>query len=343
MVRDIGIDLGTYKTVVYVKNYGIVFEEPSVIAYNLETNEVVAVGKGAYEMIGKTPSYIKVIKPISNGVVYDYKFLEKMIFNILKKISCFKFFNFKIIKPRVAICVPSIVTDIEKNAVIDVALSLGARKVFIIEEPIAAALGEGVDISKPKGRLIVDIGAGSADMALLSLNGVVVKNSVRIAGDNFDEVVIKIIKEKYNLEIGINSAMAVKEKIGSVGDHNNYNSCMIIKGKDLITGLPKQIEVNSDDFKKEFNLISDQIILEIKKIIENTPPDLLSDIQNEFLLMTGGTSKLKGLKEKVEDSTKLKVFVSETATRSVAVGVGACFDYINKIDDGVIKKSAYKI
>ena len=338
MFTDIGIDLGTYKIIVYVKNHGIIFHEPSVIAYNEKTKQVIAVGKSAYKMIGKTPSYIKTVRPILKGVICDYDFAEKMISYILKKIS-----YFDILRPRVAICTPSIVTDIEKKAIVDAAINVGARKVFVIDEPIAAALGEGINISKPKGRLVVDIGGGSTDIAVLSLNGIVNKSSIRIAGDNFDEAVVLTVKNKYNFEIGYNTARYVKEKIGCVFLDQGYDNLeMIVKGKDCLTGLPRKQEIKSSDFKDSFDILGTQIINEIKKVVSETPPDLLQDIQNEYLLMTGGGSKLRGLASKIERTVNLKVVLPKNPIESVAKGTGICFKFIKQIDEGIITEDVYK-
>lgn len=338
MSTDIGIDLGTYKTIVYIKNKGILFNEPSVIAYNIKTKDVVAIGKEAYKMIGKTPPYIKTVRPILNGVVADYDFAEKMMASILKKI-CY----LKILKPRIAICVPSIVTAVEKNAIVDAAINVGARIVYIIDEPIAAAIGEGIDISKPKGRLVVDIGGGSTDIALLSLNGIVVKNSIRVAGDEFDEVIIKKVRDLYNLDIGFNMARTIKEVIGTVLIKPEDNDLFIeAKGKDYITGLPKKQKVYSKDFVDIFDMIVSQIIKAIKNVVEKTPPDLLGDVQNGYLLMTGGGSKLRGLRERVERDIKLKTLLPNNAVEAVAIGTGNCFKYIKEIDDGLLERNAYK-
>lgn len=338
MSTDIGIDLGTYKTIVYIKSRGIIFNEPSVIAYNVKTKDVIAVGKEAYEMIGKTPPYIKTVRPILNGVIADYDFAEKMMASILKK-NCY----LKIFKPRIAICVPSIVTTVEKNAIVDAAINIGARIVYIIDEPIAAAIGEGIDISKPKGRLVVDIGGGSTDIALISLNGIVAKNSIRVAGDDFDEAIIKKVKDLYNLDIGFNMARKIKEQIGTVLlENKNCELFIEAKGKDYITGLPKKQNVFARDFIDVFDVIASQIIKAIKKVVEKTPPDLLGDVQSGYLLMTGGGSKLKGLRERVEKDIKLKTLLPSNAVEAVAIGTGNCFALIKEIDDGLIEQNVYK-
>ncbi len=344
MDANIGIDLGTYKIAVCVKKHGIVFNQPSIIAYNIKDNSVVAIGNQAYDMVGKTPKDIKIIRPFLNGVINDYDFAEKMLLRVLDKVC-----RFKIFKPKIAVCVSSVVTDIERNAVIDLAVNIGARKVFVIDEPIAAALGVGVDILKPKGRLIVDVGAGSCDVALISMGGVVAKDSVKIAGDDFDEAVMRTVKNKYSLRIGLHMAREIKHQIGAVVGGKSFeqferseNLEMIVSGKDILTGFPKTQRVHMADFSEEFDLLSEKIVELIKKVLKNSPPDLLSDIQSEYILITGGTAKLRGLKEKIEEQVRIKAFVPEKPSEMVAVGLGKYFDFMRKIDSGVVQTSAYK-
>ena len=339
MVTDIGIDLGTCKTIVYAKNKGIIFKEPSVIAYNLKFKKVIAVGNEAYKMIGRVPEYIKVVRPISNGIISDYEFTEKMVLYILKKI-CYS----NLFKCKIAICIPSIITKVEKNVVIDIAVSAGARKVYIIEEPIAAAIGEGIDISKLKGKLVIDIGGGSTDIAILSFHGIVIKTSLKIAGDEFDEQTIKVVKDLYNMDIGENTARKVKETIGTVWSSSlkEYNLSMEVKGKSNISGLPRKQVIYSKDLFKSYEILSDKIVKEIKTLIEKTPPDLLAEVQDGSILMTGGGSKLRGLKDKIESQINLKAYISDNAIDCVAIGIGKSFDLINKIDDGLTEEKIYK-
>ncbi len=335
---NVGIDLGTYKTIVYIQGKGIVYNEPSVVAYDESNNTVIAIGNEAHKMIGKTPSNKTTIRPILHGVICDYNFTEQMLAIIFKKIK-----KFNIFKPKIAICVPSIVTNVEKHAIIDVAVRIGARQVFIIDEPIAAAIGEKLDITKPKGRLVIDIGGGSTDIALISLNGIVFKNSIRLAGDSFDDEVIKVLKDKYNFLIGPNTARKIKENIGTLNVKSkldNFN--IIVNGKDGFTGMPMKREVFSNDFLAPFNLIANQIINAVKLVIENSPPDILVDIHNQSVLLTGGGAKLNGFQQKLESSIKLNVFIPKDCDKSVAVGTGNCFDYLKSLDDGLIKAKAYK-
>lgn len=335
---NVGIDLGTYKTIVYIQGKGIVYNEPSVVAYDETTNRIIAIGKEAHKMVGKTPANIKTIRPILHGVICDYNFAEQMLAIIFKKIK-----KFNIFKPKIAICVPSIVTNVEKYAIIDVAVKIGARQVIIIDEPIAAALGEGLDITKPKGRLVIDIGGGSTDIALISLNGIVFKNSIRLAGDSFDDEVIKVLKDKYNFLIGHNTARKIKESIGTLYIKSKLdNLSILVNGKDGFSGMPIKREVFSNDFLSSFNLLANQIIDSVKLVIENSPPDILVDIQNQSVLLTGGGAKLNGLKEKLEKSIKLNVFIPKNCVESVALGTGNCFDYLDSLDDGLIKTKAYK-
>ena len=355
-MSDIGIDLGTDKTVVSVKKQGVVFNEPSVLAYNTKTKKVVAVGTQADKMVGKTPEHIKIIRPILNGVVNDYDFAKKMLTDILRKVSPYHKASTKFLKPRIAVGISSIVTDIEKNAVIDLVVSLGARKVFVVDSPMALALGANLSICKPKGRLVLDIGGGCCDIALISLGGIVVKDSMKIAGNSFDDVVVKTVKNKYSLEIGPKTATALKCKIGLVSSSFNQdyflnkknnknilddNYFEIVKGKDVMTGMPISQKVCSLDFLNEFNLVVKEIIDLIKKMISQVPPDLLSDIQNSCVLLGGGGANLKGLRDEIEKQLKVKVFLPENSSELVAIGLSRIFDFATQIDSGLIQKSSY--
>lgn len=333
MGKNIGIDLGTYKTNVYINGRGIIYSQPTAVAYKRETRNIVAIGQKAYDMIGRAPDEIKVIRPVSNGVVYDYNFTQKMLERVLKRIK-----YLGILKPRLAICVPSIVTDIERKAIVDIAINIGARCVFIIDEPVAAAIGENLDITKPKGRLVIDIGGGSSDIAILSLNGIVIKNSIRIAGDSFDEEIIRILKTKHDLLVGEVTARQIKETIGSLKN----NRSLVVKGKNSVTGLPMKKEINGADFFDRFNVLADEIIDSVKSVIREAPPDILTDLNEELVLLTGGGAKLDGLKEKIESEIKLKVYLPESPEMSVSKGTGKCFKFHKILSEGFIKFSAYK-
>ncbi len=335
--HDIGIDLGTTTVIIYQYGKGIILKEPSVIAVSVKDNKVMAVGEEAYKMIGRTPGNIKAICPMVDGVISDYETTEQMIRMFLQK-AC----GSSMVRPRVVICVPSAITDVESRAVIDVAIESGARKVYLIEEPVAAAIGSGLDISKPNGNIVLDIGGGTSDIAILSLNGIVHKRSVRFAGKKLDDAIIKAVRSKYNLLIGEKMAEKVKKEIGSVYYPANENLKVEIKGRDLTTGLPSRGEVCRDDIYPGLLGVVEHIITALKQVLEITPPELIGDIYTNGLLLTGGGSLIHGLGELIEERTYIKTFLSPEPIDCVAIGTGKSFDYLDQLFDGFSHQSVKK-
>lgn len=321
---DIGIDLGTASVLIYLKGKGIVLEEPSVVAIDNNTKKVLAVGKEAQDMLGRTPGHIVAIRPLRDGVISDYDTTEKMlkyfISRVLGKRSIFSFF-----KPEVMVCVPSGVTEVEKKAVMDATMEAGARRVQLIEEPIAAAIGAGVDISKPNGNMIVDIGGGTADIAVISLGGVVVSTSIKIAGDKFDEAIVRYMRKKHNLLIGERTAEAIKINIGSAFDDEEERT-MDVRGRNLVTGLPENISVNSKETRLALADNVSQIADAVHYVLEKTPPEISADISDRGIIMTGGGSLLYGLDRLIESRTGIKVEIAENAISCVAQGTGQALE-----------------
>lgn len=313
---NIGIDLGTSTVLIYIKGEGIVLEEPSVVAIDKKTNNVLAVGKKAKDMIGRTPREIEIIRPLREGVISNYTITESMIKYFLKK-AIGKASR----RPKISICVPSEVTSVERQAVRDVTKDAGASEVFIIEEPIAAAIGSGLDISKARGSIVVDIGGGTTDIAVISLGSSVVKSSLKIAGDNFDEAIVRYIRKKYNVLIGIKSAEILKKTIGTAYKKSSVVD-MDIRGKNLIKGLPVNINITSDDMLEALAESVSNIVEAIIKVLEKTPPELVSDIYERGIVMTGGGALLYGLDRAIEDATNINVVVSEDALTCVVIGTG---------------------
>lgn len=326
--QDIGIDLGTATVLVYVKGKGVVLKEPSVVAIDTNSGKVLKVGVEAQNMIGRTPGNIVAIRPLKDGVISDYDTTEKMIRYFLKKVCKNRFF-----KPRVMVCVPSQVTEVEEKAVIDAALSAGAGKTYIIEEPIAAAIGAGIDIAKPYGNMIVDIGGGTADVAVISLGEIVVSNSIKVAGDKFDEAVVKYIRKKHNMMIGDRTAEELKIEIGCVYPRSEPIS-KEIKGRCLITGLPKVVTVTSDEMLVALEECATQIVDAVHMVLEKTPPELVGDISNGGILLTGGGSLIYGLDHLIARETGLEVTIAENAVYCVAKGTGKSLDYMDAMHQG---------
>lgn len=328
--KDIGIDLGTAMVVVYIKGQGIVLQEPSVVALNEQTGEILAVGEEARKMIGRTPGYIKAIKPLKQGVISDYDMTEKML-----KYFIHKSVGKSLMRPRIAICVPSGVTEVERKAVEDATKQAGARKVVIIEEPIAAAIGAGIEIERACGSMIVDIGGGTTDIAVISLGGIVVNSSLKIAGNDFDDAIIRYMRKKHNMLIGERTAEELKIQIGTAY-HKTAPEKMEIRGRNLITGLPRNLEVKSEEILDALQESVANIIEAIHSVLEKTPPELAADIADRGIVMTGGGSNLNGLDRLIEERTGINVVISEEAKSAVAVGTGSYVEYMSsaKARDG---------
>mgnify|MGYP004525382597 FL=1 len=332
--QDIGIDLGTATVIAYAKGKGIVLREPSVVAVDNNTGEVLAVGKEARRMLGRTPGNIVATRPLRDGVISNYTVTEKMLKYFINRV-CGKF----IFAPRIMICIPSQVTEVEKKAVIDAASQAGARKVYLIEEPIAAAIGAGIDISKPCGNMVVDIGGGTTDIAVISLGGSVVSTSLKVAGDKFDEAIVRYIKKKYNTIIGERTAEDLKINIGCVYP-KIQDMEMDIRGRDLATGLPKTITVRSSEMLEALIEPAMQVVDAVHSVLEKTPPELAADISDRGIYMTGGGCLIDGLDKLLQEQLGLNVMIAQDAVSCVALGTGRALDNLDILDS---KKRQWKI
>ena len=317
---DIGIDLGTANVLVYVSGKGIVLEEPSVVAIDKKTKSVLAVGEEARKMIGRTPGNIVAIRPLREGVISDYDVTEKMLKYFINKVVDKKGFN-RFFMPRIMVCVPTGVTEVEKRAVEEATKQAGARDVHIIEEPIAAAIGAGIDISEPHGNMVIDIGGGTADIAVISLGGVVVSNSIKVGGDKFDQSIVSYMKKQHNLLIGERTSEKVKIEIGCAYKREK-DITMEIVGRNLITGLPYKITVSSLEILDALDECCEQIVVTTLLVLEKTPPELASDISERGIIMTGGGSLLHGLARRIEERTGIKVVIAEDPLSCVVKGTG---------------------
>ena len=333
---DIGIDLGTANTIITIGGKGIVIDEPSVVAYDKKKGCVLAVGSEAYKMIGRTPEYIVAVKPLRDGVISDADMTEAMVGAFIKKVS-----KSMMLKPRIILCVPSSVTDVENRAVVEAALSAGARKVFLIKEPIAALLGAGGDITKASGSMVVDIGGGTTDIAVASFNGIVRDTSIKVAGNRFDEAIIRYISNKYKVLIGEKTAEKAKIELANVFKPDSAHT-MVIKGRNLLRGLPESIEINEVDMYEAIIDLVDEIIAGIKSVLELTPPELVGDILSSGIVLTGGGALLKGLAEHIQQIIGSPCFVADNAIKCVAKGVEAAFNLSEELMDGFEKISIYR-
>jgi rod shape-determining protein MreB len=331
--RDIGIDLGTATVIVSARGKGIVTREPSVVAMDKNTGRLLKVGMAAERMLGRTPGNIVAIHPLSGGVISDFDMTERMIRELLRKVI-----SFSLLKPRVIISVPSGITEVEERAVIDAGIRAGARKVYLMEAPVAAALGAGIDISKAEGNMVVDVGAGTTDVAVISLSGVVQSESIKIAGDAFDEAIIKYIRKKHNLLIGKSSAEDLKKSIGCVFPKPEDMS-LEVKGRCLMTGLPRIVSISSAEVLEAFDEVSEQILETIHQVLETTPPELVADISENGIVITGAGSLLWGFDRLVESSTSIKTRIADDAEMCVAYGVNKSLEMINEMQEGPLNLS----
>lgn len=325
--KDIGIDLGTANVLVYVKGEGIVLNEPSVVAIDFETKKTLAIGSKAHDMLGRTPGDVKAIRPLKDGVIADFDATEVMLNHFIKDVNGKSFFN----RPRILICCPSNITQVEKNAIKEAAERTGAKKVFIEEEPKVAAVGAGIDISVPSGSMVIDIGGGTTDIAILSLGGIVTSASLKIAGDTFDNDIKKYIKDKYKLLIGDRTAEEIKLKIGCVYPKSRKEK-MNVKGRNLVTGLPYTIILTSEEIEEALKKSVYMIVNKVKNVLEQTPPELSSDIINKGIILTGGGALTVGLDKLLESELKVPVKIAESPLTCVAEGTGILLDNINLID-----------
>jgi len=322
--RDIGIDLGTASVLVYVRGKGIVLKEPSVISIDKNSGEILAVGEEARSMLGRTPGNIIAKRPLSGGVISDYEITEKMLKYFLNKAVGKRLFG----RPRVVICVPSGVTEVEKRAVLDAAAEAGAGRIFLIEEPIAAAIGAGLDVSKARGNMVVDVGGGTTDVAVISLGGAVLSESIRTAGNDFDEAIIKYMRKKYNLLIGDRTAEQMKINIGSAYPRKEQ-AYMDVTGRNLVSGLPKTVRVSSDEMMEALEEPLEAIIDCVHSVLERTPPELASDISEHGICLTGGGALLYAFDKLLQERTKIAVYLADDAISCVALGTGKVLESLD--------------
>ncbi len=330
LYSDIGIDLGTASVLVYVRGRGVVLKEPSVIALDTDTNSIRAIGEEARMMLGRTPGNIVAIRPLRQGVISDYTTTEKMLKYFIQKAVGRK--NFR--KPRISVCVPSGVTEVEKKAVEDATYQAGARYVEIIEEPIAAAIGAGIDIGKPCGNMIVDIGGGTTDIAVISLGGAVVSTSIKVAGDDFNEAIVRYMRKKHNLLIGDNTAEDIKIKIGTAFKRPEIEY-LEVTGRNLVTGLPRTVKVSSEETEEALRDTTGQVIEAIHSVLEKTPPELAADIAARGIVLTGGGSLLRGLEDLIAYKTGINTMTAEDPMTAVAIGTGKYVEFLAGYTDNI--------
>ena len=326
--EDIGIDLGTASVLVYIKNKGIVLNEPSVVAMDKNTGNIIAVGEEARKMLGRTPGNIVAIRPMKEGVIADYEVTEKMLRYFIGKSLQRKFF----FKPRVMVGVPSGVTSVEERAVKQAAISAGAKEAFLIEEPMAAALGAGLEISEPSGSMVVDVGGGTTDVAVLSLGGIVTSKSIRIGGDKFDEAIVRYMRRYHNLMIGERTAEDIKMTLGSACPDDRETTMMEIRGRDLVSGLPKNITINAKEIHEAIREPLEAILGSTKEVLERTPPELSADIMDKGIILTGGGSLLHGLDKYISNETQLPVHVAENPINCVALGTAKALIHLDALE-----------
>jgi len=327
---DIGIDLGTASVLVYIKGKGIVINEPSVVAIDINTNKILEVGEEARKMLGRTPGNIVAIRPLRDGVISDFDITEKMLKYFIKKAV-----GNSIIKPRVIICVPSGVTEVEKRAVLEASMNAGAKKTYLIEEPVAAAIGAGLDITKPSGHMIIDMGGGTTDIAVISLGGIVVSRSIKVAGDKCDDAIVRYVRKKYNVMIGLRSAEELKMSIGAAfpADEEMY---MEVRGRNLVTGLPVNLTISTSDMLEALEETITSIADAVHSVLEKTPPELAADISEKGIIMTGGGCLIKGMDKLLEKRTGLIVHIAEDAVSCVAKGTGQSLEHMDVLKDSLI-------
>ena len=335
--RDIGIDLGTANTLVHVKGKGIVLREPSVVAMNKKSNEILAVGDSAKSMIGRTPGNIVAIRPMKDGVIADFDVTQSMLKYFIKKAMSKGVFS----KPRVVICVPSGVTEVEKRAVEEATLSAGAKEAYLIEEPMAAAIGASLPVEEPTGSMVVDIGGGTSEVAVISLGGIVTSKSLRVAGDELDEAIVHYVKKEYNLMIGERTAEEIKMTIGAAFPKPKEES-IEIRGRDLITGLPKNMMITSAEITDALKEPINSIVDSIKYTLEKTPPELAADIMDKGIMLTGGGALLSGLDKLIKEETGMPVSIAEKPLDCVVMGAGKVLDEIEVLKKVLISPKKLK-
>ena len=333
--NEVGIDLGTANVLVYIKGKGIVLNEPSVVAINNDTDEILAVGEEARQMLGRTPANIVAVRPLKDGVISDYDITERMLkYFIRKTCGTGRFF-----KPRIMVCVPSGVTEVEKRAVREAATQAGGKDVYLMEEPVAAAIGAGIDISKPDGVMVIDIGGGTTDIAVISLGGIVASTSVKMAGDKIDEAIIKYMRKTHKLYIGERTAEELKVNIGTAFPRDEVMT-MECRGRDLVTGLPKSVDVTSEEMMEALEEPLHIICEAGHNVLERTPPELSADISNSGIIVTGGGALLYGIDKRIEDRTGIKVVIAEDPKSCVAIGTGKALNSLDVLETNALNKRA---
>lgn len=333
---DMGIDLGTASILVYVKGKGIVLQEPSVVAIDKNTNKLLAVGEEARRMLGRTPGNIVAIRPLRDGVISDYEITERMLRYFISKAA-----GKMLLKPRIIVCVPSGVTEVEKRAVIDASNQAGAKRTFLIEEPIAAAIGANLDITQPDGHMVIDMGGGTTDIAVISLGGIVVSKSIKVAGDKFDEGIVRYMRKKHNMLIGERSAEDLKINIGTAFKREK-EVYMDVRGRNLVSGLPRTIKISSEEMREALDEPVTAVADAVHSVLERTPPELAADISNKGMIMTGGGALLHGLDKLITHRTGIKATIAEDAVSCVAKGTGKSLDLFDILEEGLMTDSFNK-
>ena len=329
---DIGIDLGTANTLVYVRGQGIVLDEPSVVAIEVSSKKVLAVGHAAKEMVGRTPGEIMAIRPLKDGVIADFEITEKLLSNFIRRVVRHRY----LMKPRIVISVPSGITEVEKRAVRDSAENAGAREVFLIQEPMAAAIGVGLPVHLPSGSMVIDIGGGTSEIAVIALDGIVNNISIRIGGDEMDESLMLYLKKNYNLLIGERTAEEIKIAIGSAFPPEEEES-LEIKGRDLVAGIPKTMKISSVQVREALSEPIDAIIEAVRQALEETPPELSADILDKGIVVTGGGALIKGLDKRLREETNLPINIAEDPLKCVVRGTGVVLENMNQFSKGLVK------
>ncbi len=338
MSKDIGIDLGTASVLVYVKGKGIVIKEPSVVAIDKNSDKILKFGREAQLMLGRTPGNITAVRPLRDGVISQYEITFRMIQHFIKR-ACG---GSVIFKPRVIICVPSGITEVEERSVVDAATQAGAKRTYLIEEPVAAAIGAGIDISAPNGHMVVDIGGGTTDIAVLSLGGVVVSESIKVAGDKFDEAIIRYVRRKHNVLIGERTAEEIKIRIGSAWPREEPRF-IDVKGRCVVQGLPRMVRISSHEIPDALEEPITSVIEAVCSVIERTPPELIGDILQNGIVMTGGGSLLYGLDRLITYATGIKTRVAERPISCVAIGTGKSLEHLSHIPEGSVNLSRMRL
>lgn len=328
-LNDIGIDLGTTSIIIAMEGKGVVLNQPSIVAVDTRQNKVLAVGDDALAMVGRTPSYISAISPLKDGVISDHMLTRELICRFIRKVNASR------IKPRVAVCVPAAITGIESDAVVEAVIAAGARQVYLIDEPLAAALGSDIDITAPEGHMIVDIGGGTTDIAVISLGGKVKSTSVNVAGNTFDDEILKYIRAKFNIAIGQRMAESLKKQVACCPELN-FHGEMEIKGRSLITGLPQRLTITTDDLYEPVCMLVEQIGTAAHQVLEKTPPELAGDIYSQGIMLTGGGAQLKGLPEYMSKALKVKTRVSPDPVNCVALGTSKSLSMETRLETGFV-------